>query len=52
MPLWYVDFRSGNDICSKDYGFGSGCCCGGYGDGGSMVNVSIHEEIMIMKKRY
>ena len=46
--MWSVDLRSGDDICSKDYGFGGGC--GGYGDGGSMMNVIINEEIMITKK--
>ena len=29
-PPWSVDFRSGDDVCSKDYGFGDGC--GGYGE--------------------
>ena len=49
-PPWSVDLRNGDDICSKDYGFGGGC--GVYGDGGSMMNASMNEEIMIMKHGY
>ncbi|KAF2567353.1 hypothetical protein F2Q68_00027698 [Brassica cretica] len=41
-PSWSVDFRSGDDICSKDYGFGGGC--GGFG--GAMMNDDyLHSKI-------